>query len=177
MKILTTGFLVFFCWASFATYLYVCKIKGLCNERETTNVSNLIVEDSLTAGSLPDTLAVQPDLIPEPENLVIYFGYDKSSFTADSSLSGYYNKSMAFMDSNSAAGLQITGHTDAKGSDEYNQWLGYRRAQSVQEYFERKGCPPDRITIDSKGEKEPVENNNTDEGRAKNRRASVTIIK
>lgn len=177
MKILVTGFLVFFCWASFATYIYVCRIKDLCNEKETTPVSNIIEEDSLTAGSLSDTLAVQPGLMSEPEDLVIHFAFDKSSFAADSSLSVYYDKSMAFMLRDSAAGLHITGHTDAKGSDEYNQALGYRRAESVQEYFDRKGFPSDRITIDSKGEKEPVDNNTTDEGRAKNRRASVTIKK
>jgi OOP family OmpA-OmpF porin len=76
---------------------------------------------------------------------------------------------------NSDAGLLITGHTDSKGSDEYNKALGYRRAQSVQLYFETKGFPPGKITIDSKGEKEPAEDNITDEGREKNRRTSVKI--
>ncbi|MCF8226952.1 MAG: OmpA family protein [Bacteroidales bacterium] len=173
MKILTTGFLVFVCWASFSTFLYVCKIKGFCNEKETTLVSNLTVSDSMAADSLPDTLALQPDLITE--NLLIYFAFDKSSFAPDSSISGYYDKSMAFMQRYSGARLHITGHTDAIGSDGYNKALGYRRAQSVQDYFESKGFPPDKITIESKGEKEPVENNITDEGRAKNRRAYVTI--
>jgi peptidoglycan-associated lipoprotein len=180
MKILITGLLVFVCWATFSSYLYVCKIKDLCNEKETIPVSSLTVNDSLAAGSLPDTmdvqadtLAVQPDVIPE--NMLIYFAFDISSFATDSSISAYYDNSMAYMLRNSAAGLHITGHTDAKGSDEYNEALGYRRAQSVKVYFESKGIPSDRITIDSKGEKEPAEDNNTDGGRAKNRRASVII--
>lgn len=173
MKILISGLLVFACWATFSTFLYVCKIKDLCREKETTLVSSLSVNDSLAAGTLPDTLAQQADLMPE--NLLIYFEFDKSSFAADSTISAYYDKSMEYMLRNSAAGLLITGHTDSKGSDEYNKALGYRRAQSVQLYFESKGFPPGKITIDSKGEKVPAEDNITDEGRAKNRRTTVKI--
>jgi OOP family OmpA-OmpF porin len=69
----------------------------------------------------------------------------------------------------------ITGYTDDKGSDIYNQALGYRRAQSVQDYFKSKGVTAEKITLDSKGEKEPAENNSTDVGRSKNRRASISI--
>ncbi|MCA1757670.1 MAG: OmpA family protein [Bacteroidales bacterium] len=79
--------------------------------------------------------------------------------------------------SNPEAEIHITGHTDAIGSDEYNMALGYRRAHSAKVFFESKGFPSDKITIDSRGEKEPAEDNTTHEGRAKNRRASVTIKK
>jgi outer membrane protein OmpA-like peptidoglycan-associated protein len=175
MKILTAGFLVFACWATFASYFYVCKIKGLCNDNNTMLVSSPAINDSLPAGSLPDTLVVQADLIPA--NLLIYFAFDKSSFADDSSISGYYDKSIAYMLRNSSAGLHITGHTDAKGSDEYNKALGLRRARSVQDYFKSKGFSPAKITIDSQGENEPVENNTSDEGRAKNRRVDVKINK
>ncbi len=172
MKILTIGFLVFVCWASLSTYLYVCKIKGLCNERETALISTVKVNDAYIADSLPDTLAAEPAM---PDKLLIYFEFDKSEFVSGSDVSGFYDVSITYMNHNSEAGLLITGHTDSKGSDKYNQALGYRRAQSVMDYFEDEGIPARKITIDSKGEKEPAENNSTDEGRAKNRRASVTI--
>jgi OOP family OmpA-OmpF porin len=71
--------------------------------------------------------------------------------------------------------LSITGHTDAIGSDEYNQALGYRRAKSVQHYFESKGIPANKIIIESKGEKEPADNNSSVTGRANNRRTIITI--
>lgn len=172
MKILTIGFLVFVCWASLSTYLYVCKIKGLCNEKENVLISTVKVNGAYTADSLQNTLAAEPAM---PEKLLIYFAFDKSAFVSDSDESGFYDASITYMYHNSEAGLLITGHTDSKGSDEYNQALGYRRAQSVSDYFESKGIPAGKITIDSKGEKEPAENNSTDAGRAKNRRASVTI--
>lgn len=173
MKILTAGFLVFVCWAAISTFLYVCKIQGLCDERENILASSLTVNKSLTTVSEPDEEALEPALIPE--NLLIYFAFDKSSFAADTSITGYFDKSMALMLDNAAERLHITGHTDAIGSDAYNRALGYRRAQSVQDYFKSKGFPSDKITIESKGEQEPAESNSTDEGRARNRRAIVTI--
>lgn len=172
MKILTTGFLVFVCWASLSTWLYVCKIKGMCGEHETILISPVKVNDAYTADSLPDKLAGKPVL---PDNLQVYFAFDKSEIISDPAVSKFYDASNTYMFHNSGAGLLITGHTDARGSDEYNQALGYRRAKSVQNYFESKGIPANKISIQSKGEKEPAVNNNTDEGRAKNRRAIVTI--
>jgi outer membrane protein OmpA-like peptidoglycan-associated protein len=79
------------------------------------------------------------------------------------------------LDQNAQSRLNITGHTDARGTDQYNQDLGYRRAQSVQRYFESKGIPASKIVIESRGEKEPANDNNTDSGRANNRRTVLTI--
>jgi OOP family OmpA-OmpF porin len=175
MKTLAIGFIVFIGWSALSTYFYVCKIKGLCPAEQNIIVGPVEVNKAYTADSLPNTLASKPAEIPE--DLLILFEFDKSSFVSDTSVSGYYDKSMAYMFQNSGAGLVITGHTDGKGSDAYNLKLGYRRAEHVQDYFENKGIPAERITIQSKGEKEPVENNNTDKGRSNNRRAVITIKK
>ena len=172
MKTLVIGLLVFLGWSATATYLYVCKIKGLCGEHETILISTIKVNDAYTSDSLPNTLAAKPVM---PDKLLIYFAFDKSAFITDSDVSKFYDASISYLNYNSAAGLHITGHADSKGSVEYNNALGYRRAISVQDFFKRKGIPAEKITIESKGENEPVENNNTDDGRAKNRRASVTI--
>lgn len=173
MKILTIGFLIFTMWASFSSFYYVCEIRGLCFEKEMPLVSGPAVIDSLNSDLLSYSQEKQVNLIPG--NLLIYFAFDKSSFEEDSSISDYFDEAMAYMLRNSASGIDITGYTDAKGSNEYNKALGYRRARSVQVYFESKGFPSDKIRIDSKGELEPVESNMTDEGRAKNRRASIGI--
>jgi outer membrane protein OmpA-like peptidoglycan-associated protein len=172
MKILSIGFLVFVCWVSLSTWLYVCKIKGLCGEHELIMISTIKVKDAYTADSLPNTLAAKPAM---PGNLLVYFAYDKSEFITGSDASEFYDASITYMFHNPDAGLKITGYTDSKGSDEYNQALGLRRAQSVKDYFEGKGIHIQKLTIESKGEKEPAEDNRTDVGRAKNRRATVTI--
>jgi len=172
MKTLIIGFIVFLGWTCMSSYIYICKIKGLCSEQEAILLSTMKVNDVYTADSLPDTLAASPSA---PNQLLHYFAYDKSEFITDSAVSKFCDASIAYMLHNPDAGLQIIGHTDAKGSDEYNQALGFRRAQSVLDYFEGKGMPVEKLKAGSKGEKEPAENNSTDEGRAKNRRVTVTI--
>ena len=66
--------------------------------------------------------------------------------------------------------LMIKGHTDSVGSDEYNLGLSDRRANSVRQYLVNQGIDPSRLSSKGYGEAEPIAPNNTDEGRAKNRR-------
>jgi OOP family OmpA-OmpF porin len=69
-----------------------------------------------------------------------------------------------------------TGHTDSIGSEAYNQKLSERRAEAVKAYLVSKGIAPNRIFTSGKGEKQPVADNKTAEGRAKNRRVEVEVL-
>jgi outer membrane protein OmpA-like peptidoglycan-associated protein len=175
MKILTIGFLAFFGWSAFSTYIYVCKIKGLCFEPVTMQFGKVSHTNMLAGDTLHKPLMREQAAIPK--NMVIYFAFDKSEFKADAQTDKYFEESGTYMNQNSQVRLSITGHTDSIGSNEYNQALGYRRAQSVEHYFESKGLFANKIIIESKGEKEPAEDNNTMAGRANNRRAVITIKK
>ncbi|SDC83639.1 OmpA family protein [Williamwhitmania taraxaci] len=171
MRILFIGFIAFACWSAFSTYVYVCKVKGLCNEQQTTIV---------VAESHHDTKVSPPDTVKQaliPQDLVVHFAFDNSAFEANQEASQYFDESNAYMNQDSMAKLSITGYTDAIGTDKYNQALGYRRAQSMQQYFESKGISANRISIESKGEKEPITDNSTILGRADNRRSVVTLKK
>jgi len=112
-----------------------------------------------------------------PINLVNYFDFDKSEFKVNDLTKKYASESNEYIKQYTNARLIITGHTDAIGSEEYNQNLGYRRAQSAKQYFESAGIPATKISIESKGEIQPVDSNSTKEGRAKNRRTEITINK
>jgi OOP family OmpA-OmpF porin len=68
------------------------------------------------------------------------------------------------------------GHADSIGSDAYNQELSVRRAESVKAYLVSKGIEANRIYTEGKGEKQPVADNRTREGRAKNRRVEIEVI-
>jgi OOP family OmpA-OmpF porin len=68
------------------------------------------------------------------------------------------------------------GHADSIGSDAYNQKLSVRRAESVKAYLVSKGIEPNRVYTEGKGEKQPVADNKTREGRAKNRRVEIEVI-
>jgi outer membrane protein OmpA-like peptidoglycan-associated protein len=175
MRILLIGFLAFSTWSSLSTYIYVCKIKGLCNEPKTMQIDAVSHENVIADDTLAKPLVSEQAVIPE--NLVIYFAFDKSEFNADAVTDKYFDESNAYLEQNLQARLNITGHTDAIGTNEYNQALGYRRAQSLQHYFESKGMPANKVIIESRGEKEPSDDNNTTTGRAKKRRTVITIKK
>jgi OOP family OmpA-OmpF porin len=68
------------------------------------------------------------------------------------------------------------GHTDAVGSDEYNQKLSIRRSEAVKAYLLSKGIEKDRVYTEGKGEKQPVADNKSKDGRAKNRRVEVEVV-
>jgi outer membrane protein OmpA-like peptidoglycan-associated protein len=173
MKILIIGFLAFFGWSALSTHLYVCKIKGLCNEPVPVQIEMVNNKDTIAVDTLHKPLATEKAVLPG--NFNIYFAFDKSEFNSDAGIDKYFDESNKYLNQNSQARLSITGHTDAIGSDEYNQALGYRRAKSVQLYFESKGISANKIIIESKGEKVPSDDNNTATGRTKNRRAEITI--
>jgi OOP family OmpA-OmpF porin len=68
------------------------------------------------------------------------------------------------------------GHTDSVGSDPYNQALSVRRADAVKSYLVSKGIEKNRVYTEGKGEKQPVADNKTAEGRAKNRRVEIEVV-
>jgi OOP family OmpA-OmpF porin len=173
MKILTIGFLALLSWGALSTHFYVCKIKGLCSESVTvvSNVAN--PELPIPPDTLRKPLAVEQLIIPE--SMLVYFAFDKSELNQGKISDKYLNESKKYLDQNRQATIFITGYTDAIGSDEYNNALGFRRSRSVQSYFESKGIPANRIIAESKGETEPADNNKTAFGRANNRRTVISI--
>ena len=80
-----------------------------------------------------------------------------------------------FLLENQTVKIHIVGHTDAVGTDEANQILSEGRANSVLNDLVKRGVAAERMTAEGKGEKEPVADNDTDEGRQLNRRVEFTI--
>ncbi len=72
--------------------------------------------------------------------------------------------------------VKITGHTDSIGDDASNQQLSMRRSTRVRDYLVRKGIDASRFEIEGKGESEPIDSNDTDLGRARNRRIEFSVI-
>lgn len=71
--------------------------------------------------------------------------------------------------------IRIVGYTDSTGSAKYNQWMSERRAQFIGQYFIQYGITVDRVMVEARGELEPIANNNTESGRAQNRRVELFI--
>ena len=71
--------------------------------------------------------------------------------------------------------VDVIGHTDSVGSEDYNQRLSEARARSVAEYLSSQGTMPARLLIAGMGEAQPIASNATPEGRAQNRRVNLQI--
>ena len=105
----------------------------------------------------------------------IFFELDKS-ILKDESYSEL-NKLKQFLEKNSTLSIEIAGHTDKQGSYEYNQKLSEDRAQAVYEYLILEGINKDRLRYKGYSYDKPLDNNDTEAGRAKNRRTEFIIIK
>jgi OOP family OmpA-OmpF porin len=71
--------------------------------------------------------------------------------------------------------IQVTGHTDSVGGDAYNDKLSLKRAEAVKAYLVSKGIAADKLHTAGAGKRQPVADNKTAEGRAKNRRVEVEL--
>ena len=85
------------------------------------------------------------------------------------------NKLAAVLLSVDIDGAGVEGHTDSTGSDDYNQQLSDRRAASVKAQFVAAGLPAANVRAVGKGETQPIASNDTEEGRAQNRRVVIVI--
>lgn len=114
------------------------------------------------------------DIVNEANNLqaVVYFAFDQSAITAESA--NLLDQHASLLASNPNAAVLIAGHTDERGSREYNMALGERRAQAVRDYLASKGANPANIQVISYGEEQPVATGNTEADYAQNRRAELS---
>lgn len=79
------------------------------------------------------------------------------------------------LNDNQATTVSIVGHTDSTGSDNVNDPLSVDRAARTRDYLAQRGVSPNRIMIDGRGEREPVASNDSDSGRARNRRVEIYV--
>ena len=103
----------------------------------------------------------------------VLFGFDQSVLTSNAqvNLDKLTNVLQKYPDTN----IEIIGHTDNKGSDAYNNDLSQRRSNSVSSYLKDHGINNSRLLTKGMGESDPVASNDTDEGRAQNRRVEFVI--
>lgn len=103
----------------------------------------------------------------------VLFGFDRSDLTdqARTNLDKLTNVLQKYPDTD----IEIIGHTDSKGTDEYNQNLSERRANNVASYLKTKGITSSRLTTRGMGESDPIASNDTEEGRSQNRRVEFVI--
>ena len=169
MRILIIGFVVFVIWSFFSTWLYVDKI--LPSMKKPEAVQTIPKPQTNAADSLAQLYASMP------KELIIYFEFDKVKFKTDPQTDISIAEFKTWLDKHPVSVISVIGHTDLVGTPDYNQALGLRRAKIFQIYLEKKGIPSTRIITGSKGKYQPLGDYLTEEGRAKNRRAEISIKK
>ena len=105
----------------------------------------------------------------------IYFDFDKYELKPESF--SELDRLYKFLSDNPEVKIEISAHTDSKGSDEYNLNLSQKRAESVVNYLVTKGIGSSRMIPKGYGKSHPVADNSTEEGRALNRRVEMKIMK
>ena len=108
-------------------------------------------------------------------NKTLYSYFAQKGFKPDRTLQAYAIELKNYLDKYPSKKVHVTGHTDAVGSPEANEWFGAERAKNVVKYFASQGINKAKFTTQSKGQTAPIATNATSEGRAKNRRIEIKI--
>ncbi len=124
---------------------------------------------------------VPAEPVPPPQDEVIVlsdmgdvlFAFDSAELTpaAKDQLAAVANR----LTGANLVSAKVIGHTDSVGSDPYNQGLSERRARSVADFLASQGVPASKLTTEGMGESQPVADNETDAGRAQNRRVEIRV--
>jgi outer membrane protein OmpA-like peptidoglycan-associated protein len=116
-----------------------------------------------------------PAPAPKPREIFrlsgVYFDFDKSTLKKEGK--DTLETAVKYLNANPGAKVEIQGHTDNIGADEYNRSLSDRRATSVMKYLRERGIDPSRMSTKGFGESQPAADNGSKEGRAQNRRVVI----
>jgi outer membrane protein OmpA-like peptidoglycan-associated protein len=169
------GIIAFLIWGGVCIQWYVCGIKELCND-EIEAVSKKADEKLQTKDST--IITPEKETVPAVEftftKTAVYFPFAKSVAKIDAGKTDSLKKMVSEL-KNADASLQLYGNTDEIGTDENNYRLGEERAQWLKNQLISLGLSADKIEIKSNGESQPITTNDTEAGRAKNRRVDIIV--
>lgn len=119
--------------------------------------------------------APAPAAAPAPALVGVNFDFDQSYIRPDDVAK--LDQDVATLKQLGNTKVEVAGHTDSIGTDEYNMGLSMRRADAVRMYLIDKGIAPDRLIVRGYGESQPIADNETEAGRFRNRRVELILQK
>ena len=126
-----------------------------------------------TAGTGVDVIRDGDELILRmPSNVT----FPVDSYTIQPGFQGTLDELAQTMATYDSTYIDVLGHTDSTGAESYNQTLSERRAQSVSNYLSSRGVNAARIATRGYGEMQPIASNDTESGRAENRRVEIKVV-
>jgi len=140
---------------------------SIARAREAALALERAREDSLNA------LRRETERVRAMLETAVHFDYDRSNIRAEDA--SILDQKLLIMQANPGLRIQVTGHADERGSDEYNLALGNRRALSAKRYLVDRGIAESRVTTNSMGEERPIDTGSNEAAWARNRRAEAAI--
>ncbi|MCA6071005.1 MAG: peptidoglycan-associated lipoprotein Pal [Endomicrobium sp.] len=138
------------------------------------DIKHAVADNGIEAIAFTDEPSVRGGAEEDSHLQTIYFAFDKSDLTNDST--NTLKENASYLISNPNLKVALEGHTDNRGTIEYNLALGQRRALKVKEYYALLGIEPNRIATISYGKEKPVDPNDDETAWAKNRRAETKTL-
>ncbi len=150
----------------------------------TGDTGEVVAVEDAVVGTLPpvtETDTTRLDLTPTEkalfEPLDIYFQSGSPNIIRTKEINDWLTLAQKYLEENPGEKLSLVGHTDSDGSDELNQGLSEVRAGKVRDILAAEGFSNASLEVSGKGESQPIADNGTAEGRQKNRRVSIRLIK
>jgi len=137
---------------------------------------NFSLQNVTASAAQPYTMDVPLQPIDTGAKIVlknIFYETDKYNLKPESQIE--LNKLVNFLNANPTVKIELSGHTDNTGTVEHNIILSKNRAKSVYDYLISHSIPAERLTYKGYGQSQPIADNSTDAGRAKNRRTELKI--
>ena len=145
------------------------------NTNANTEVTQPVAEDSVQVTAAKRAAEIEEQKRQQIAKLrsehIIYYGFDVSNVSDE--FAGLLDAHAAFLNSNTDVKVLIEGHSDERGTPEYNIALSERRAKSVVTYLENMGVSADQLSIVSYGEEKPMIKDRSEAAFSKNRRAVI----
>ncbi len=141
---------------------------------EMSQTAREALERAIAAGALAEGKFLYETVLTDDS---VHFGFDESALSeeAQAALNTFAEQIKA---GNDNVYIEVQGHTDATGGEDYNLTLGERRAEAVRRYLSREqGFALHRLAVISYGESAPTADNSTREGRSQNRRVALVVLK
>lgn len=164
-------------WSLAYSWFWNCNRRPYCFSGTAVSLDTHPVTDSTTITSPVDTvqLTVEEQILFTP--LDVYFVSGQSGILHTAAVDTFLVTAKRYLAKYPEKQLLITGHTDGDGAEEKNQVLSEARAEKVKSLLVTEGIKANQMSTDGKGEKEPIASNDTNEGKAKNRRATIRLKK
>ncbi|HUP41854.1 MAG TPA: OmpA family protein [Thermoanaerobaculia bacterium] len=141
---------------------------------EVSKTAQEALERAQQAGKLAEGKLLYETVLTDEK---VRFGFAKAELSEEARAALDQFASQLKSDYNRDVYVEIQGHTDATGSDQYNLELGLERAEAVRRYLNQQhGIPLHRISVISYGEAEPIADNSSRDGRAQNRRVVLVVL-